>query len=48
MSPRLATTASPTSTRTTSPATWVWRDASTEGVLPSAMVQSGPPPRGCF
>jgi hypothetical protein len=48
MSPRLATTTAPTSTRTTGQATWVWRDASTEGLVPGAMVQAGPPPRGCF
>ena len=29
-------------------ASWVWRDASTEGLVSSALTAGGPPPRGCF
>ena len=29
-------------------ASWVWRDASAEGLVTSAVTAAGPPPRGCF
>ena len=29
-------------------ATWVWRDASLEGLAPGSLLPAGPPPRGCF
>jgi hypothetical protein len=43
-----ASTATTITTAARAAATWVWRDASTEGLVASAITAGGPPPRGCF
>jgi hypothetical protein len=41
-------TTTATATATSANATWVWRDLSSEGLVPGAAPQAGPPRPGCF
>ena len=42
------TTTSNVTTAARTVASWVWRDASAEGLVAAAVSVAGPPPRGCF